>query len=165
MATAISQNHIHTCNLEQLFKVYVREDWIVQRYEGIGMRNISIERCEKDGEAWHIWSRREVQANIPRALRKFAGEWNLLVQKETWTKNGEFYTADIHVDIESLPVNLGGQLTLKETPTGSINEVRMDVSCTAPLIGRIAEKFVSHDTGVSIDKEYHWIKEFLSKQS
>ena len=165
MATTISQDHIHTCDLEQLFSVYVRKDWLTQRYEGIGMRNVYVDRCEKDGDTWHIWTRREVQANIPRALRKFAGEWNLLVQKETWVQKANLYVAEIVVDIESLPVDVTGQLTLKATPTGSVNEVRMQVSCKAPLIGRIAEKFVSHDTGVSIDKEYNWIKSFLSKEA
>ena len=130
------------------------------------MRNVYIDRCEKDdNDTWHIWTRREVQANIPRPLRRFAGEWNLLVQKETWVKKANVYSANIVVDIENLPVDVTGQLTLKATPNGSINEVRMQVNCKAPLIGRIAEKFVSHDTGVSIDKEYSWIKSFLSSKA
>lgn len=165
MTQRINDKHTYPQGVEDLFKIYTTTEWIPKRYEGIGMRNVSVQKCEQQGETWNVWTSREVKAQLPRALSKFAQDWNTLTQKETWTRKGESYECDISVDISGLPVGVLGHMVVQTHQGGSANIIELNVRCDIPLLGRKVEKFVAGDTAKSIKQEYAWIQDFLNTNS
>jgi len=163
MAKVINEKHVYPQNAEDLFKIYSTEDWIPQRYEGIGMRNVSISKCVQNGDVWTVESNREVKANVPGALKKLAKEWNAVTQKETWTKQGDSYDCHFTVSIHGLPVDIIGHMIVAPEDKGSSNTIELNIKSSIPFIGKVAEEFVAGDIDASMAQEYEWIQAFLNK--
>ena len=164
MTANIREIHSYSHSAEALFKVYTTADWIPKRYEAIGMRNIKVTSFTQTGDIWEVSTTRQVRAQAPRAIKKFAKDWNTINQTEKWTKNGEVYECDLRVDIQGVPVNMDGSMRIVSNETGITNTIELFVSCTIPLLGKKVENFVAGDTKTSIDQEYDWIKSFLDTQ-
>ena len=166
MATVLNAKHCYTQSPEDLFKIYITENWISQRYEGIAARNVQVTQCEQSGDVYTVHSSREVEADIPKALAKFAGEWNTVEQKETWTALGDgIYDCQFTVKIAGLPVEMDGHMVVQPDGDGSANVIELTVNCGIPFIGKAAEKFVAGDSDKSMQAEYVWIKDFLNTQA
>lgn len=166
MATTLNNKHCYSQSSAELFKIYVTEDWIIQRYEGIAARNVKVTQCVQSGDTYTVHTSREVEADIPKALSKFAGEWNTIEQKETWTDSGDgSYDCKFTVKISGLPVEMIGHMVVQADGDGSANVIELAVSCGIPFIGKIAEKFVSGDSDKSMQAEHAWIKDFLNEQA
>lgn len=163
MAITLNEVHKHTHSAEALFKVYTTEDLIPQRYEGVGARNIEVKECSNNGSTGTVQTIREIRADVPKALSKFGAEWNPAEQKETWAINEDgSYRCEFTINIKGVPVDVKGNMHIQPNGDGCTNNIELKVSCGIPLIGKIAEKFVSGDSKKSIDAEYAWIKDFLN---
>lgn len=166
MATTLNEKHDYPQPSDALFKIYIEESWIPQRYEGIGARNIQILKCEKNGDQYTVHTIREVRADVPRTLAKFAGEWNTVEQHETWVDKGNgVYDCVFTVNIQGLPIDMQGHMVVQPNGEGSANVIELNVSCGIPLVGKVAEKFVAGDSQKSMDQEHSWIKGFLDANS
>lgn len=163
MAQVINEKHTYPQSSEDLFKIYVTKDWIPQRYEGIGARNVEVTKCEQNGDTYTVHSKREVKADVPGALAKFAAEWNKVHQEETWVAKGDgVYDCQFSVHISGLPVDMKGHMVVQPDGDGSANVIELKISCGIPLIGKKAEQFVAGDSEKSMTAEYAWIQEFLN---
>lgn len=163
MATVLNEKHCYPQSSDALFKIYVEESWIPQRYEGIGARNVEVRKCEQNGDTYTVHTHREIRADVPGALAKFAKEWNTVEQEETWVDKGNgVYDCHFNVKLVGLPVDMKGHMVVQPDGDGSANVIQLDVSCSIPFIGKAAEKFVAGDTDKSMQQEHAWIKEFLN---
>jgi hypothetical protein len=163
MAITINEKHCYSQSADDLFKIYYTEAWIPQRYEGIGMRNINVKKCVNNGDTWEVECVREVKAEVPGALAKFAKEWNVVTQHETWVKKGDSYDCNFTVAINGLPVEIVGHMVVQPDGDGSANVIELNISCPIPFVGKAAEKFVAGDSQKSMDQEHAWIKNFLNE--
>jgi hypothetical protein len=162
MATVLNEKHCYTQSSEDLFKIYITENLISQRYEGVTARNVQINQCEQSGDVYTVDSTREVEADIPKVLAKFAGKWNTIEQKETWTAKGDgIFNCNFTVKVVGVPVEMAGHMVVQPSGDGSANVIELTVNCGIPFIGKAAEKFVAGDSDKSMQKEHIWIKEFL----
>ncbi|EDY87662.1 conserved hypothetical protein [gamma proteobacterium HTCC5015] len=164
MTQVIQEKHRYPQDSEALFKIYVTEDWIPQRYEGIGARNVQVLKCEQNGDTYTVNTKREVKADVPKALAKFAKEWNSVEQRETWTVKGDgIYDCEFSVRISGLPVEMQGHMVVQPDGDGSLNDIELKVVCAIPIVGKKAEEFVAGDSQKSMDGEHEWIKAFLAQ--
>ncbi|MGM0564984.1 MAG: DUF2505 domain-containing protein [Pseudomonadota bacterium] len=163
MTQVLHEVHKYPQDAEALIQVYIDKDAIVQRYEGVDARDVKVRECsEKNGE-YTVRTEREVRADVPGALAKFAKEWNHVEQKETWVSKGDgVYDCHFSVHITGLPVDIKGHMVVQPDGDGSLNDIELTISCAIPLIGRKAEEFVSGDSKKSMDKEHEWIKGYLA---
>lgn len=166
MAIVINEKHCYTQSPEKLFGMYCTEELIIQRYSGIGARNVVVKKCEQSGDVYTVHCSREVEADIPKALSKFAGEWNTVEQRETWTAKGDnIYDCEFSVKVSGLPVEMIGHMVVQPDGDGSANVIKLTVSCGIPFIGKIAEQFIAGDSEKSMQAEHIWIKEFLNSSA
>jgi hypothetical protein len=166
MAIVLNEKHFYSQSSADLYKIYITEGWIYQRYQDISARNVNVISCEEIAGVHTVHSKREVEADIPKALAKLAGQWNSVEHKETWTAKGEgVYDCQFSSVIIGLPIKIEGNMFVQPHGDGSVNIIQLKVSCALPFIGKIAEKFVAGDSGKSMQAEHGWIKDFLNNQT
>lgn len=148
--------HEYNVSAETLYKSFKNAELIQQKYEHIGARNVSVTECTDTS----VKTSREVTADVPKVLAKFAKEWNELKQFETWSKTSNGYAADLTIKLAGVPVDITGTLTIESTGDNQCNNtVEIHVKCGIPLIGGKAEAFVLEDTKKQIQEEYVFLKE------
>ena len=150
--------HQYRKDVEEVFKFFSEPDTIQAKYEGIGARNIKILECSESGGSYLVKIEREVPSDVPGILQKFLGAWNKVVQTEQWQLQEDgIRTCDLKVDIVGVPVNVSGAMTLRPEGEGCVNDVRLTVSCSIPLVGKKLAEFVAGDTKKSMDAEHAYI--------
>ena len=106
---------------------------------------------------------REVKADAPAVLQALIGEWNSLIQSETWQTEevGEEYYNEFEIESEGTPVTITGTMTLSGDSESCVNEVELTIRCGVPLVGRKVEEFVAKDSAKNLAAEYEFIQEYL----
>jgi hypothetical protein len=152
--------------VEQVFAMYTDASYIETKYAEMGARKIQIdELAASDDGGFKIRTRREMPADVPGALKKFLGEWNKVIQTETWTAPAADGTRScrIEVQLKGVPVTIKGTLTLRPEGSGSVNDVALDITCRIPLVGRKLADFVGKNAASSMDDEYAFDQRYLAK--
>lgn len=160
MAKEYKTVHKYAVSAAKLYQSFTDEQQIKTKYEQIGARNVAVTTAS----ATNVETSREVAADVPKILAKFAGEWNTIQQTENWQQQNGSYIADLDIDLIGIPVDIKGSLHIEPTGEDSCtNTVSMKVKCSIPIIGGKAESFVLGDTKKQIENEYQYLKSNLKK--
>lgn len=157
-------NGLHEYNspTDEVYEFFHDSEKIKEKYEGIGSRNVNLLETSENPEGFTAKIQREVPADVPGILQKFLGAWNKVVQTEQWKSIGEgSHSCDLKVDIVGVPVSVSGTMLLRPEANGSVNDVRIKVTCGIPLVGKKLAEFVGNDTKKAMDLEYAYIKGHL----
>lgn len=166
MPVNISTQHTFpNLSCSELYDTLTNKDILQARYENIGARNVNfIEFDETDGQ-YTIESTREIYADLPKLLRKFANEWNFVTQKDIWRKqsDGTFSgLSTVHIQAE-LPIEFTGTLHIRPDANGCTNHIDMQASCPVRIVGKIAEQFIKGKSLESMNDEYTALVDILNK--
>ena len=159
--------HEYEHDVETVYEAFTDPDFYVDKFEGIGCRNVEVhESAEDDDGGFEIEVQREVKADAPAILQAIIGEWNTLIQSESWQiiEDGEEYSNELEIESESTPVTITGTMTLTAEEDGCVNEVELKIRCSVPLVGKKVEDFVAKDTAASLAAEYEFIQEYLDSE-
>jgi len=161
----IHGEHHYDHPADAVFKYFSDQDLIQAKFESIGTRNVEVLDCAgADGGVTQ--STREVPANVPGVLKKFLGAWNKVTQTEEWgSEEGGERVCDLSVEIAGVPVNVSGTMTLRAEGQGCVNDIRIKVSCSIPLVGGKLAAFVAGDTETAMNDEYDYIKAQLDSEA
>ena len=168
MPVNISTKHAFpNLSCDELYDIYTNQDILQTRYENIGARNVNFTEFDGTKEQFTIKSNREIYADIPKLLKKFASEWNLVTQTDTWRQQSDgTYIGDVHVHIQAeLPVEFTGTMHVKPDGSGCSNYIEMRVTCPVRIVGKVAEQFVKGRASESINDEYTALLDILNQTS
>jgi hypothetical protein len=159
----VHDQHHYDYPADAVFKFFSDPDLIQAKFEGIGTRNVEVLECAA-ADGGITQTKREVPANVPGLLKKFLGAWNKVTQTEEWEQgeDGE-RVCDLNVEIAGVPVTVSGTMTLRSEGSGCVNDIRIKVSCSIPLVGGKLADFVAGDTEKAMDAEYDYIKTQLAQ--
>ena len=160
----ITRDHPYAHSTEAVFALFTDADEIEAKQEALEAREIRIEECEREADGATVSFVRELPADVPGILKKFLQPWNTVQQSESWRIcDGDVYKADMEIDIVHVPVTISGTLKLKPTDDGCVNEVRLDVDCGIPFVGKTLAEFVAADCKRLIAMEYDYITDRLAR--
>lgn len=167
MSVDISTKHAFPkLSCKELYDFYTNQEILQQRYEIIGARNIIFSKFEGSDELYSIESTREIHADLPKLLKKFASEWNPVTQTDLWRpqNDGSFLgNMTIHIEAE-LPVEFTGTMHVKPDGEGCSNYIDLQVSCPVRIVGKVAELFIKGKALESMEDEYQAMLEILSNR-
>ncbi|MCP5158313.1 MAG: DUF2505 domain-containing protein [Gammaproteobacteria bacterium] len=156
--------HQYDQDVETIFGLCHNPDFMMEKYLGVGARNIEVLECAGSEGRYHIKVKREVPAEVPALLKKFLNPWNTLVQSEQWEgPAGGPYHCKIRVEISGVPVSIEGEMELRNQSNSCISNVQLEVKCGIPLIGSKLADFVGSDAERAIQIEYEFIRNHLAK--
>lgn len=158
----ISRDHAYKHGTDALFAQFTDSSEIEARQKALGARKIRVIDCETDSDGATVQFVRELPADVPGILAKFLQPWNTVEQTEQWQVCDDgVFKADLDIDIANVPVTISGTLELKPVDDGCVNEVRLDVECGIPFLGKTLAEFVAKDSKRLIADEYDYITDRL----
>ena len=161
----IEIEHHYGCSPDHVYGLLSTEEAMREKYTALNARHFRVKSMEETDEGLHVDTRREVPLgdDIPKGLRKFAGEYNRVRQRETWSAvDGDGYHCTVRVDLDGIPVRIGGEMRLSAHDSGSVNTINLEVSCSVPFIGKMATEYVAGIIEQQIASEHDYIKEVLT---
>lgn len=158
-AMRITRSNDFAQDVETLFEPFTLPAEIDRKYQGMGARNVEILEIKSDDGVLRVKTRREIPAEVPRLLQKFLGEWNTVVQTEEWRAEGGRREGSIGVEIEGVPVTVGGEVSLRPRESGSVVDMDFRVRCGIPLMGKKLAEFVGGVTADLLAKEVEFLRE------
>lgn len=162
MSTTVEASHEYEHPIETVIEVFRDPDFYLDKFEGVGARNVEVLASNFDDGIFTVETQREVPLDVPAALRTFLGSWTTVLQNEEWIEgeDGE-YLNELEINSEGVPALITGTMNLIPTDGGCVNEVVMEIDCAIPLVGRKLESFVAASTAEQLDAEYEFIQEYL----
>ncbi|UCC15124.1 MAG: DUF2505 domain-containing protein [Gammaproteobacteria bacterium] len=164
MTTSVEVSHEYAHPIETVIGAFTDPDFYLQKFEGIGARDVEVLASDSADGVFTIETRRDVPLDVPGTLKTLLGSWTTVIQNEEWVEgeDGE-YLNELEINSEGVPAVVTGSMTLIPTDEGCINEVVIDIACSIPLIGRKLEGFVAESTDAQLDAEYEFIQEYLDE--
>ena len=158
----VRMKHAYKQPIDALFKSFGNKSVLEKKFESLGARNVSVEKCKLTKTALETKFSREVPTKVPGLLNKFLGEWNLITQEEHWVGVvGKQYQCELTVAFKGVPVFIRGTMVLKVDGKGCTNTVVLDVTSSVPLIGRKLAEFIGETAAAEGQKEYEYLKAAL----
>ncbi|OQX39689.1 MAG: hypothetical protein B0D91_01070 [Oceanospirillales bacterium LUC14_002_19_P2] len=162
----VTARHQYTASVEDIYAFFASETTVNDKYEALGSRKFRIKDLTTGPDTLTIDSRREVPVGdeIPAMLKKFAGEWNRVRQRENWNKNSDgSYSCKLRIDIDGVPVKINGDMTLQPEENGCVNIVDIEINSSVPLVGKALAEFVGQNTEQQMESEYQYIRSTSEK--
>ena len=161
----INAAHKYEHDVKSVFSVFSDPEFYKEKFSGVGARNVEIVESEVGNEGFRIKTKRDMPADVPGVLSKFVGEWNTIVQTETWQNYGDDeFGSELDIEAEGVPVTITGTMLLRPNGSGCINDVELDIVCNIPFVGKSLAEFVARDSERSLVREYEFIKSYLIKE-
>ncbi len=159
----ISIEHAYVHSADTLFAHFTNVDEIEAKQEALGARNTRVVDCDRDSDGATIRFVREMPADVPGILAKILQPWNSVEQSEQWRicDDGRF-ESELSIEVANVPVAVCGTLELKPVDDGCVNQIRLDVDCSIPFVGKILAEFVVKDCRRLMAAEYEYITDRLN---
>lgn len=157
----VTASHKYSADIADLYAAFCKADFYKKKFAAVGARDIQILEKKKRGETFSISTQREVPSDVPGMLRKFVGEWNTIIQSESWEPDDDGYFNQIEIESEGVPASIEGTMSLQPAGNGCVNKLSFEIDCAIPLVGRKLENFIAKDMEKVLASEYKFIKSYV----
>mgnify|MGYP000162129960 CR=1 FL=1 len=158
----VRDTHSYSHSVDTLFNHFCDVEQAKAKHEALGARDINPIQFEATDSSLNIILEREVPADVPKAMKKFLGDWNQIKQVEKWSGTpGEGYHCDISIEIKGVPVTIEGTMDLAPDGSGCTNSIYLDIKCGIPLVGKKLAELVASQSKKSMQEEYEYITSML----
>ena len=154
----LTHSFIFPQNIDTIFNCYSNKEFIESKLGFLGGRNIEV-KIQKLEDRVIVETTREVQAEPPGPLKRFATPWTKMTQKNIWKGNlGGPYHGNMTIEIDGIPATIFGHMTLTSTIDGTVANNITDIKCSVPFFGKAITKFIVKQTEEAIAEEFEYVK-------
>ena len=153
----IAAQHRYAHDVATVYACFTVAGEIKAKQEALGARKIRVTECDTTADGASVEFDRELPASVPDILQRFIQPWNRVQQTEVWRRTEDGFAAQLTIDISGVPVDVSGTLRLKPAKGGCVNQVRIEVSCGIPFVGKTLAEFVAADCERLVAEEYDYI--------
>lgn len=157
----VTASHKYATDVADVYAAFCKPDFYKKKFAAVGARGVEVLEKKKRGDTFYIRTEREVPSDVPGMLRKFLGDWNTVVQTESWEPDDEGYFNQLEIESEGVPVSIEGTMSLQPDGKGCVNKLSFEIDCSIPLVGGKLEDFIARDMREVLDREYKFIKGYL----
>lgn len=157
----VTAEHRYVHDVATVYAGFTDAGEIEAKQKALGARKIRVSECEVTPDRASVKFDRELPATVPDVLRRFIQPWNRVEQAEKWRRTENGFAAQLSIEVANVPVDVSGTLRLKPAKGGCVNDVRIEVSCGIPFIGKTLAEFVAADCKRLIAEEYDYITDRL----
>jgi hypothetical protein len=159
MATVRTKD-VYTTDVDTVFKYLTDPDFLKQRAEAVGARNVQV-KVDRQGDTVNIVVKREIRSDAPGPLKKFVPEWSPSVQKETWkVQPGGPYLGKASVEIDGVPVSARSRMKLTANEDGgAVMFIETEFKSNVPMLGGKLASFAAETAKATLKAEYEFNKQ------
>jgi hypothetical protein len=157
----IHELHRYAKDVETLFRFFSDPPTIKAKFEGVGARDVQVLESSESGGVHLTRTQREMPAEVPSILKKLFSEWNKVIQTERWRREGNSRTCELQIDVSGAPVQMRGTMQLRPEGEGCVNDVRLSISSSVPLLGKKIVELAAVASRKGMAAEYDYIRAHL----
>ena len=157
----ITAQHRYAHDVAAVYATFIDAKAIQAKQKALGARTVRVTECDVGPDKASVMFDRELPATVPDVLRRFIQPWNHVEQSEEWRRTENGFAAQLSLSISGVPVDVSGSLRLKPVEGGCVNQVRIEVRCGIPFVGKTLAEFVAADCERLIAEEYDYITALL----
>ncbi len=157
----VTANHKYAADIATVYAAFCKPDFYQKKFSAVGARDIQVLEKKKKGDSFFIRTQRDVPSEVPGMLKKFLGEWNTIVQSESWEPDDDGYFNEIEVESEGVPISIEGTMSLQPSTDGCVNKLAFEIECSIPFVGGKLEDFIAKDLKKTLSAEYKFIKSYV----
>ena len=151
----LTERHHFDASADAVIDVLATEEAVVARYEGMGHRDVEVQRIDRGDGTVTVVSRRVVEVDLPGFARKVLQPTNTMTQTDAWAKDPDGWTGTFEVDVAGAPVQLWGRMQLVDAGSGSDYTVTLSMNVKVPLVGgKIADWVGKNDALTTLQAEF-----------
>jgi hypothetical protein len=154
----VTAQHRYSKGVDVVFRFFSDPQLLKAKYESVGARNIQVLESTEQGELHVVRTLREVPAEVPGFLSKLFSSWNKVTQSDRWQHKDGARSCQFTIDVSGAPVKIGGTMALRPEADGCVNDVRITIECSIPLLGRKIMDLVAASTRQGMESEYAYIR-------
>jgi uncharacterized protein DUF2505 len=128
----------------------------VDKYEGMGHRDVQILEFAADDDSIRIVSSRIVDVELPGFAKKALKPTNTMIQTDEWRREDDgSWSGTFSVDVKGSPVHISGTMRVAPDAAGTRHDVAVDFQVKVPLIGgKLADWLGRNDLQRTLDAEF-----------
>ncbi len=151
----LSERHHFAAPADAVIDVLATEEAVRARYEGMGHRDVEVQRVDRGDGSLTVVSRRVVEVDLPGFARRVLQPTNTMTQTDAWTEDPDGWTGTFDVDVAGAPVQLSGRMRLVDAGSGSDYTVTLTMTVKVPLVGgKIADWVGKNDALTTLQAEF-----------
>ncbi|MGZ6963282.1 MAG: DUF2505 domain-containing protein [Acidimicrobiia bacterium] len=149
-------SHVYSVPVDAVIAMLRDESATVDKYEGMGHRDVQILELAADDRTLRIVSSRVVDVELPGFAKKALKPTNTMIQTDEWRREGDdSWIGTFNVDVKGSPVRISGTMGLAPDTKGSRHDVVVDLQVKIPIIGgKIADWAGKNDVKRTLDAEF-----------
>jgi hypothetical protein len=149
-------SHVYPVPVDAVIAMLNDKSATVDKYEGMGHREVEILDLDSSDDTLRIVSSRLVDVELPAFAKKALKPTNTMVQTDEWRRNDDgSWSGTFNVDVKGSPVRLSGTMTLAPAGAGSRHDVVLDFQVRIPIVGgKIADWLGKKDVQRTLDAEF-----------
>ncbi len=151
----LTETHHFHAPADAVIEVLATEDAVRDRYEGMGHREVEVQRIDRGEGTLTVVSRRVVEVDLPGFARKVLQPTNTMTQTDRWAKEPAGWAGTFEVEVAGAPVQLSGKMRLTDADQGADYTVTLTMNVKVPLIGgKIADWVGKNDALETLKAEF-----------
>jgi hypothetical protein len=154
----VTAQHRYSKGVDVVFRFFSDPQLLRTKYEGVGARDVQVLESTEQGDVQIVRTVREVPAEIPGFLRKFFSSWSKVTQSDRWERKDGAWRCQLKIDISGAPMKIGGSMSLRPEGDGCVNDVRITLECSIPLLGKKVADLAAVSTRQGMESEYAYIR-------
>lgn len=149
-------SHVYSVPVEAAIAMLRDESATVDKYEGMGHRDVQILEFVSDDDRLRIVSSRLVVVELPGFAKKALKPTNTMMQTDEWRREGDgSWSGTFNVDVQGSPVHISGTMGLAPDSDGSRHDVALDLQVKIPILGgKVADWVGKNDGQRTLDAEF-----------
>jgi len=149
-------SHTYPVPVDGVIAMLRDESATVEKYEGMGHRDVEIRELVAGGDTLRIVSSRLVDVDLPGFAKKALKPTNTMIQTDEWRRGPDgSWSGTFDVDVKGSPAHISGVMSLVPDGAGSKHAVTIDFQVKVPLVGgKIADWLGKKDVQRTLDAEF-----------
>lgn len=164
----VERSQRYPVSADTLFDVMTDRAFYESRFAMSGIDDYHFEAFDRHGNELVIRIVREVALkadSVPGWAKRFVGKPQRLVQEFVWTcSDAPPYRARYRFAIGSVPVDVGGEVEIRDAGGEAEQNIRMEVDSRVPLIGGKISSFACDKVEKGLDSDYRGTMRYLERQ-
>jgi hypothetical protein len=152
----IKGSHVYRVPVDAVIAMLQDKRSTVDKYEGMGHRDVEVLEIASDDGMLRIVSSRVVDVELPGFAKKALKPTNTMVQTDEWRRKDDgSWSGIFNVEVKGAPVRISGTMGLAPAADGSRHDVVLDLRVKVPIIGgKIADWVGKKDVQRTLDAEF-----------
>ena len=163
----LETQHFYDVDADKIYQLVTDQDFLQQRYEAIGSKNLEFKEFNQDGDTTRIRLQRDIPLQPWDVAKSFFNETAHLDETLTWQRNSDGTAhCDYQCVIDGLESDVTGSFDLRNKDEGCVEDITVTALVKMPAgMGKAMANYVQFEIKENLNREQAFTRLYLDRQS